>query len=874
MPPEDNVLPAEEPPLPTIVSPTADSPGYITEDNDDDEEESSRDDAGDEDKEEEHLALAESVLPPQTGTLREHMSIWPQPPMEASTEALIAAVAATLPLPSPPPSPLTSYSSLLPHILSTPLPSSLTYPLGYRAVMIRLRAESPSTSHPLPLSPLITPPSGTPPLLPIPLPTSSPPLLLPSTDSRADVPEVTPTRGFRADYGFVGTLDTEIRRDLDREIGYGITDVWEDLDEIAEEIPTTDVVELSQRMTYFFTTIRQDTDEIYGRLDDANADRLLMSGQLNSLRRDRHSHARTARLIESEARASRKDWVQPMDASDMTRYEKMAPKRTTRSSPTTTTTTIIPVTDAQLKALIDQGVTNALVACDADRSQNSEDSHDSGTGVRRQAPLARECTYAYFMKCKPLYFNGIEGVVELTQWFERMETKITDKYYPMGEIKKLEVKMWNMKVKCTDVVSYSQRFQELGLMCIMMFPEESDKIERYVGGLPNMIHRSVMASMPKTMQVATEFATELIDKKIRTFAECQTENKRKSNDTAKNNQNQQQQNKRQNTDRAYTAGSGEKKPYGGSKPLCSKCTYHHDGSSAPKCHKCNRVGHMPRNYRSPTNANTANNQRGTEAGGNGNALAKVYVVGNAGTNPDSNIVTDYYYDVELADERIIKLNNIIRGCTLNFLNHPFDIDLMPIELDSFDGNETLIIRGDGSDWGNETRLNIISCTKTQKYMIKGCHVSLAHVTTKEAEDKSVRKRLEDVPIVRDFFEVFLEDLLGLPLTRQVEFWIDLIHGAAPIARAPYQLALSEIKQLSDQLKELSDKGFIRPNSLPWGALVCKPYLDKFMIVFIDDILIYSKNKKEHKEHLNTILELLKKEELYAKFSKCEFWIPK
>ncbi|GJT90375.1 putative reverse transcriptase domain-containing protein [Tanacetum coccineum] len=259
-------------------------------------------------------------------------------------------------------------------------------------------------------------------------------------------------------------------------------------------------------------------------------------------------------------------------------------------------------------------------------------------------------------------------------------------------------------------------------------------------------------------------------------------------------------------------------------------------------------------------------------------------------------------------------------------------------------------------------------------MEKGFPIFLAHVTTKEIEDKSEKKRLEDVPIVQDFPEVFPEDLPGLPPTRQVEFQIDLVPGAAPVARAPYRLAPSEMKELSEQLKELSDKGFIRPSSSPWGApvlfvkkkdgsfrmcidyrelnkltvknryplpriddlfdqlqgssvyskidlrsgyhqlrvreedipktafrtryghyefqvmpfgltnapavfmdlmnRVCKPYLDKFVIVFIDDILIYSKSKQEHKEHLKIILELLKKEELYAKFSKCEFWIPK
>ncbi|GJX43388.1 putative reverse transcriptase domain-containing protein [Tanacetum coccineum] len=134
-------------------------------------------------------------------------------------------------------------------------------------------------------------------------------------------------------------------------------------------------------------------------------------------------------------------------------------------------------------------------------------------------------------------------------------------------------------------------------------------------------------------------------------------------------------------------------------------------------------------------------------------------------------------------------------------------------------NKTLIIHGDGSTQGNVTRLNIISCTKTQKYMEKGFPIFLAHVTAKEVEDKSEMKRLEDVSIVQDFPEVFPEDLPGLPPTRQVEFQIDLVPGAAPVARAPYRLAPSEMKELSEQLKELSDKGFIRPSSSPWGAPV-------------------------------------------------------
>ncbi|GKF54308.1 hypothetical protein Tco_0161218, partial [Tanacetum coccineum] len=171
-------------------------------------------------------------------------------------------------------------------------------------------------------------------------------------------------------------------------------------------------------------------------------------------------------------------------------------------------------------------------------------------------------------------------------------------------------------------------------------------------------------------------------------------------------------------------------------------------------------------------------------------------------------------------------------------------------------------------------------------MEKGFPIFLAHVTTKEVEDKSEKKQLKDVLVVQD--EVFPEDLPGLPPTRQVEFQIDLVPGAAPVARAPYRLAPSEMKELSEQLKELSDKGFIRPSSSPWGAPVlfvkkkdgsfrmCIDYreLNKLTVKNRYPLPRIDLRSEEHEEHLKKILELLKKEELYAKFSKCEFWIPK
>ncbi|GJT02353.1 reverse transcriptase domain-containing protein [Tanacetum coccineum] len=201
----------------------------------------------------------------------------------------------------------------------------------------------------------------------------------------------------------------------------------------------------------------------------------------------------------------------------------MPPKKRTA----TTTTTTTPMTDSQLKALIAQGVADALAERDADRSRNGDDSHDSGTGGRRQAPPTRNALTWWNSHVKTVTHE-----VAYAMTWKTLKKMITDKYCPRGEIKKLEISMWNLKVKGTDVVSYNQRFQELSLMCSRMFPKESDEIENYVGGLPDMIHRSVMASKPKTMQDAIEFATELMDQKIRTLAERQAENKRNGTEYA------------------------------------------------------------------------------------------------------------------------------------------------------------------------------------------------------------------------------------------------------------------------------------------------------------------------------------------------------
>ncbi|GJS80009.1 reverse transcriptase domain-containing protein [Tanacetum coccineum] len=343
---------------------------------------------------------------------------------------------------------------------------------------------------------------------------------------------------------------------------------------------------------------------------------------------------------------------------------------------------------------------------------------------------------------------------------------MTEVYYPRNEVQKIETELWNLAVKGNDLTAYTRRFQELVLLCTRMVPNEEDKVERFVGGLPDNIQGNVIAAEPTKLQDAIRIANNLMDQKLKGYARS-AKNKRRLDNNPRDNRGQQPVFKRQNVRgqnmaRAYTAGNNEKKGYVGSLPYCNKCKLHHAGPCTVRCGNCKRVGHItrdctaivtPNTQRAPVgnqpgivcyecgrpghfrkdcpklrNQNRGNktgnkngNKTGNQTGGN-KATSKAYAIGRGGANPDSNVVTgtfllnncyalmlfdsgadrsfvlstfsallnvapstlDISYAIELVDGRILEINVVLRGYTLGLLGHPFHIDLMPVELGSFD----------------------------------------------------------------------------------------------------------------------------------------------------------------------------------------------
>nr|GEU80921.1 putative reverse transcriptase domain-containing protein [Tanacetum cinerariifolium] len=637
----------------------------------------------------------------------------------------------------------------------------------------------------------------------------------------------------------ITTVDATTRRPMSREVGYGIEDVWDDMVRDTEERAPT-MEDLSQRVTDLVTTLARDTHEIY---------------------------ALNARDLEPQDG--------PADVGSSCYRD------------------FVHLLAILLACKVLRGVTDALAEIEANRtSRNGDDSHDSGTGSRRTERAARECTYSDILKCQPLNFKGIEGVVGLTQWFEKMESvshisnykvacqikfatctlqgnaltwynshvktvghdvacamtwktlknMMTDKYCPMGEIKKLEIELWNLKVKGTDVESYNQRLQELALICERMFPVESDKVEKFVGGLPNMIHESVMASEPKTMQDAIEFATKLMDQKIRTLAE------------------------RTMWYEPILQGLGIRNRVEDLTLCALNATTIMMDSVIPSTPTTRGLAISPKTVKAQLLLPTTTG----EPMGQIKEFSLAFSV-------ELRVISRVISQNQRTRIREIRLEMIVRI--------PF-------------GNEILIVHGDGSNNEHESRLNIISYTKKQKYLLKGCHVFLAHVTAKKAEDKSEKKRQEDVPIVRDFPKVFSEDFRGFirpssspwgaPVLfvkkKDRSFWLCIDYRELNKLTVKNHYSLPRIDDLFDQLQGSSvyskidlrsgyHKLRVREEDILETTFRTRYRHYEFQVMPFG-LTNGPVTKQEHEKHLKLILEMPKNEELYAKISKCKFWIPK
>nr|GFB46456.1 hypothetical protein [Tanacetum cinerariifolium] len=312
--------------------------------------------------------------------------------------------------------------------------------------------------------------------------------------------------------------------------------------------------------------------------------------------------------------------------------------------------------------------------------------------------------------------------------WEVLKKKMTDKYCPQGEVKKLEIELWNLKVKGNDVPTYINCFQELTLICTKFVANENEKIDKYISGLPYSIYGNVRSSKPRTLDETIELTNDLMDQKLRNYAK-RADNKRKDDDMSRSNHGHQQQPfKKQNVTKVYNMGTGERKPYEGSFSKCTKCQRHHNGPCTQKCNKCNKVGHFARDCRSSGKANVANAQRDSKETSKGN-VGNAEKNRNAPMNPDSNVITSTF----LLNNRYASIL-FDTGADRSFISTAFS---------------SLIF--------------------------------LAQISVKKEEDKSKGKQLKDVPIVQDFSKVFHEDFPGLPSARPVEFQIDLIPGVAPVA---------------------------------------------------------------------------------------------
>ncbi|GJT65117.1 putative reverse transcriptase domain-containing protein [Tanacetum coccineum] len=454
--------------------------------------------------------------------------------------------------------------------------------------------------------------------------------------------------------------------------------------------------------------------------------------------------------------------------------------------------------------------------------------------------------------------RGREAAVSMS--WEDFRTLTKEEFCPSIKMQKLEIKLRNHAIVGAGHAAYTDRFHELARLVPHLVTPEGKKIERYVYGLALQIQGMVAATEPKTIQKAVQLAGKLTDEALRNGSIKKNPEKRGNVGESGKDKNAREDNKRTRTGNAFaTTANPVRGGYTGTAPKCTAYGYHH--SPKTPCRSCfnyNRLGSEARgNQQNQVVAINGVQGRGNQ--GN-QARGRAFMLGAEETHQDSNIVT-------------------------------------------------------GMDWLSDHKAEITCHEKVVRIpLLDGKVLRVLGEKPKEKmrqlmSAKAKEKKQKEIVVVRDFLDVILDDLSEFLPVQEIKFRIELVPGAMPVAKSPYRLAPSEMEELSRQLKELQDKdlrsgyhqlrvhendiiktafrtryGYFKFTVMPFGLTnapavfmdlmnrVCRPYLDKFVIVFIDDILIYSKTREEHERHLGLVIELLKEEKLYAKFSKCEFWL--
>nr|GEW61847.1 putative reverse transcriptase domain-containing protein [Tanacetum cinerariifolium] len=657
-------------------------------DGDDDDGDSSGDNANDKDEEEEedeeHLAPADSAVVIPTDGLFPHLR-------EQSLSYHN--------------SPLT----LLPLELGLPSDFRLPYPFHQRQ---RCMAPAALSLPPLP-PPLHMPP-------PVDCRDDMPEIEMPhrkrlclsTLGSRYEVRESSTTktiRGQRIDYGFVNTLDAKARRRGIGEVRYGIRDNWIDPREIVPEIAPMTMGEIVEDETYAAreawahsirliqavqSKLQTHQEQVYAHEFQLQTHQTQLQLQSTLIQTQHQLHetrfqmqqTKIAELRETDRRR------QGQMAETLRVMGDMRREMGDIQGPSTLPNNTNPnnMTPESVHAMIDQALLR--------NSTNGDGSHSSHEGNRRNLQTACPCFYADFMKL--------------------LKKKMMEKYCPEGEIMKLEIELWNLKVKENNVSAYTKLFQELTLICTKFAADEIEKINKYVSGLPDNIYGSVKASKPKTLDETIELANDLMDQKLRTYTGKRPTTK-----------------ERLMIHSETTMVINNRPPKGKMSPgstIWGQVRGSHTVGICPSAPSAIFItmARVPRGHFKKDCPKLKN--KDGEPGW-------VYAVGNAekrGNASEDRIQMSSRvrnsYDVELADGKIVGVDTIMRGCTLNFLNHPFNIDLIPIELGSFD----III---GMDLLRRCHAVIvfISCSKAQEYMAKGCQIFLAQISAKKEEDRQI-----------------------------------------------------------------------------------------------------------------------------------------